>query len=57
MKLLVTVDHAIGRFVGKKEVAETWRVQLYGRFSLNATSDDLSSDETLFWRAIPKLGG
>lgn len=57
MKLLVTVDHAIGRFVGKNEVAEARRVQLYGGLSLDATSDDLSSDGTLFWRAIPKLGG
>jgi hypothetical protein len=53
MKLLVTVDHAIGRFVGKKEVPEARRVQLYGGLSLHPTSDDLSSDGTLFWRAIP----
>ena len=57
MKVLVAVDHAIGRFVGKNEVTEARRVQLYGRLSLDATSDDLSSDGTLFWRAIPKLGG
>lgn len=56
MKILVTVNHAIGRFVGKKEVAEAGRVQLYGGLSLDTTSDDLSSDGTLFWRAIPKLG-
>ena len=57
MKVLVAVDHAIGGFVGKKEVAEARRVQLYGGFSLDATSNDLSSDGTLFWRAIPKFGG
>lgn len=55
MKLLVTVNHAIGRFVGKKEVAEARRAQLYGGLSLDATSDDLSFDGTLFWRAIPNL--
>ena len=57
MKLLVTVDHAIGWFVGKKEVAEARRVQLYGGLSLDATSDYFSSDGALFWRAIPKPGG
>jgi hypothetical protein len=55
VKLLVTVDHAIGGFVGEEEVAEARRVQLYGSLSLDATSDDLSFDGTLFGRAVSKL--
>ena len=57
MNVQVTVGYAIGRFVGKNEVAKAGWVQLYGRLSLDTTSDDLSSDGALFWRAIPKLGG
>jgi hypothetical protein len=49
------VDHAIGGFVGEEEVAEARRVQLYGSLSLDATSDDLSFDGTLFGRAVSKL--
>ena len=55
VKLLVTVDHAIGGFVGEEEVAEARRVQLNRSLSLDATSDDLSFDGTLFGRAISKL--
>jgi len=57
MKLLVTVNYTIDRFVGKKEVAEARRVQLNGGLSLDATSDDLSFDGTLFGRAVTELRG
>jgi hypothetical protein len=55
VKILVTVDHAIGGFVCKKEVAEARRVHFYGGLSLDATSDDLSFNGTLFGRAISEL--
>ena len=55
IKLLVTVDHAIGRFVGKKEVAEARRVQLYRSLSLDPASDDLSFYGTMFGCAISEL--
>lgn len=57
IKLLVTMNHAIGRFVGEKEIAEAWWVQLYGGLSLDATSDNLPFYGTLFRLAIPKPGG
>lgn len=52
---LVTVNHAICRFVCKEEVTEARRMQLYGWFFLHATSDDFSFDGALFGRSISGL--
>ena len=55
IKRLVTVNHAVCRFVCKEEVTEARRMQLYGWLSLHAASDDFSFDRALFGRSISGL--